>query len=167
LADVKPIQAVGVTANLIVAKVWQLAEPLCRSEGMELVFVEYQRETSGWILRIFIDKADGVTLDDCVNISRQIGDLLDVSLETESRYRLEVSSPGLPRPLGKIGDFERYKGGQAKIKMVQSINGQKNFLGVLDGVSGQTIRLMVDDQAIAIALDDIKKAHLINFNGES
>ena len=167
IEDQKVIQAVGVTSNPTVAQVWQLAEPLCRSEGMDLVFVEYQRENSGPTLRLYLDKPGGVSLDDCAMVSRQLSDVLDVGLETQSPYRLEVSSPGLQRPLGKIEDFERFRGEQAKIKTFRPINGQKNFTGVLDGISGQTIRLKIDNQAITIALDDIVKAHLINFNGES
>jgi ribosome maturation factor RimP len=89
----------------MVAKVWRLAEPLCLSEGLELVHVEYQREPAGRTLRIYLDKPGGVTLDDCVNISRQLSDLLDVGLETEAPYRMEVSSPGIQRPLGRLERF--------------------------------------------------------------
>ncbi len=160
-------QVVGGAANPLVARVWQLTDPLCRSEGMELVHVEFQREQAGRILRIYLDKSGGVTLDDCVNISRQLGDILDVGLDTESSYRLEVSSPGFQRPLGKIDDFERFKGVCAKIRTAQAVNGQKNFSGTLDGVNGLNVQLMVKDQPISIALDDIVKAHLINMNGEN
>lgn len=159
--------AVGVASNPTVARVWQLAEPLCSSEGMELVFVEFKRENSGPILRLYLDKKGGVNLDDCATVSRQLSDMLDVGLQTASAYRLEVSSPGFKRPLGKIEDFERFKGEQAKIKTAQPINGQKNFTGILDGISEETIRIKIDHQAITIALESITKAHLINFNGES
>lgn len=160
-------QVVGGTANPIVASVWRLAEPLCLSEGMELVHVEFQREQAGRILRVYLDKPGGITLDDCVNISRQLGDILDVGLDTQSSYRLEVSSPGFQRPLGKIEDFKRFKGMHAKIRTAQAVNGQKNFSGTLDGVSGLNIQLMVDSRSISMALDDIVKAHLINLNGEN
>lgn len=163
----KAPQVVGATSNPSVARVWQLAEPLCRSEGMELVFVEFKRENSGPVLRLYLDKEGGVNLDDCATVSRQISDMLDVGLQTASAYRLEVSSPGFQRPLGKMDDFERFKGEKAKIRTAQPINGQKNFTGVLDGVSREDIRIEIDHQAITIALDNIVKAHLINFNGES
>lgn len=160
-------QVVGGAANPIVANVWRLAEPLCLSEGVELVFVEYQREQAGRILRVYLDKPGGITLDDCANISRQLGDILDVGLDTQSPYRLEVSSPGFQRPLGKIEDFKRFKGVRAKIRTAQAVNGQKNFSGTLDGISGLNIQLMVDGRPTSIAFDDIVKAHLINMNGEN
>jgi len=84
----------------IAASVKDLAEPLCESEGVELVYVEYQPEAGGMILRLYIDKPEGVTVDDCIYISRQLGDILDVNLENAGAYRLEVSSPGSDRPPG-------------------------------------------------------------------
>jgi ribosome maturation factor RimP len=152
---------VGATFNSMVARVWQLAEPLCLAEGLELVHVEFQREPGGRTLRIYLDKPGGVTLDDCVDISRQLGDILDVGLESESSYRMEVSSPGVQRPLGKLGDFERFRGHKAKIRIVEPIEGRKNFTGTLEGVDGQTVLLMIDRHTMRIALEDIAKAHLV------
>ena len=155
-------QVIGMAANPMVAKVWRLAEPLCLSEGMELVHVEYQREPAGRTLRIYLDKPGGVTLDDCVNISRQLSDLLDVGVETEAPYRMEVSSPGIQRPLGRLDDFERFKGSRAKVRTVQALEGRKNFTGTLQGLSGLSVLLWVDNQALSIAFTDIVKAHLIH-----
>lgn len=160
-------QVVGLTANPIVGTVWRLAEPLCRGEGMELVHVAYHREPAGRILRIYLDKPGGVTLDDCVNISRQLGDLLDVGLEMAAAYRLEVSSPGEQRPLGKIDDFDRFKGCRAKVRTGQPIGGRKNFTGTLEGVDGSNILLGLDNQTVSILFADIIKAHLINYDGEN
>ncbi len=115
----------------------KLAASLCEAEGVELVHIEYQQETGGRILRLYIDKPGGVTLDDCVIVSRQLGDLLNVKLETEETYRLEVSSPGPDRPLGNALDFEKFKGNVAKIKTHQPVDGQKNFKGVLWGYQKQ------------------------------
>lgn len=154
-------QVIGMAANPMVGKVWRLAEPLCLSEGLELVHVEYRREPAGRTLRIYLDKPGGVTLDDCVNISRQLGDLLDVGLETEASYRMEVSSPGIQRPLGRLGDFERYKGSRAKVRTAQALEGRKNFTGTVQGLSGLSVLLMVDNQTVSIAFTDIVKAHLI------
>ena len=122
------------------ARVKELIEPLCETEGMELVHLEYQREASGRILRLYIDKPGGVTLEDCVFISRQSGDLLDVYLANMGAYKLEVSSPGVCRPLGKKIDFERYKGNQAQIRTAAPINGQKNFKGVILGISDEMVK---------------------------
>ena len=83
----------------IIQLVWKLAEPICSSEGMELIFVEYQREPGGRILRLYIDRPGGIALDDCAMVSRQIGDILDVHLDSNvPPYHLEVSSPGSQRP---------------------------------------------------------------------
>ena len=161
------LQVVGIASNPVLGQVWSLADPLCRAEGVELVQVEYQREHSGLTLRLYLDKPGGITLDDCADISHQLGDILDVGLESQAPYRLEVSSPGLQRPLGKISDFERFKGCRAKVRTTRPLNGQKNFTGTLDGVSGLDVRLHLDTGPITIALADIVKAHLININGET
>lgn len=153
---------VGSAGNPMVPRVWQLAEPLCLGEGMELVHVEYRREPAGRTLRIYLDKPGGVTLDDCVAISRQLGDILDVGLETELSYRMEVSSPGVQRPLGRLDDFERFRGRRAKVRTSRPIQGRKNFTGTLEGVAESSVRLMVSNQTMDIAFTDIVKAHLIN-----
>lgn len=158
---------VGMAANPIVGTVWRLAEPLCRSEGMELVHVAYHREPGGRILRVYLDKPGGVTLDDCANISRQLSDLLDVGLETEAAYRLEVSSPGEQRPLGKLEDFERFRGSRAKVRSGQPIEGRKNFTGILEGCDGTNILLALDKKTVSIVFADIIKAHLFNYDGEN
>jgi ribosome maturation factor RimP len=165
--SIEKLQLIGMTDNPRLAKVWQLAEPLCRGEAVELVHVEDLNERGGRTLRFFIDKPGGVTLDDCANISRQLGDILDVGLGTQAAYRLEISSPGTPRPLGKLDDFERFKGGRIKIQTSRPLDGRKNFTGVLDDVSGLTVHLSVDNQPVAIAFADIKKAYITHINGEN
>ncbi|UCE54491.1 MAG: ribosome maturation factor RimP [Desulfobacterales bacterium] len=150
----------------IIAQAAALAEPVCDSEGIELVHIEYQREPGGWILRLYIDKPGGVTLDDCVNVSHQMNDLLDVYLDDIAPYNLEVTSPGLDRPLAKRQDFEKFKGNLVKIKTVRPFDGQKNFSGVLMGISGEQVKLMVGEETVNISLNDISKARLVNFSGE-
>ena len=153
--------------HAVIAGVEAAAQPLCESEGIELVHIEYQREPAGWILRLYIDKTGGVNIDDCANISHQLNDLLDVNLEDIGPYNLEVTSPGPDRPLSKRSDFERFKGNSARIKTVQPLNGQKNFKGVLGGVSGEQVKLSIGDKTIDISLDNILKARLVNFSGEN
>lgn len=160
-------QLVGIETNPTIGRVWQLAEPLCQGEGMELVHVADQREPAGRILRFYIDKQGGVTLDDCVNISRQLSDILDVGLDIETSYRLEVSSPGQNRPLSKLSDFDRFTGCRAKVRTARPIGGQKNFTGDINGTSGLSIRLTTDAQPVTIMFADIVKAHLIQYNGEN
>jgi ribosome maturation factor RimP len=144
----------------IVEQARDLIEPLCESEGVELVHLEYQREAGGRILRLFIDRPGGVTLDDCVRISRQSSDLLDVYLENTGPYRLEVSSPGPNRPLGKRLDFDRFKGSRVKIRTAQSVDGQKNFKGVLMGISEEMVKLSIDGKIAYIPYQEIITARL-------
>ena len=113
-----------------------LAEPLLESEGMTLIDVEYGSGPKGWMLRVFIDKPGGVTIDDCVMISRQLGDLLDAKMAYEEPYSLEVSSPGLDRPLTKPKHFIYFEGQPAVIKTSRDVEGKVQLKGVLAGVSG-------------------------------
>ena len=144
----------------IVDRVWALAVPLCESEGLELIQVEYQRESNGRILRLYVDKPDGIKLDDCIVVSRQMGDILDVHLEDVGPYSLEVTSPGPDRPLARKQDFAKFKGNRVKIKTVQPLNGRKNFKGVLLGISGDEVSLQMEEQIIIIEHADILKARL-------
>ncbi len=149
-------------------KVRELAGTLCDGEQIELVHVQFQREPGGRILRVYIDKPGGVELNDCVRLSRQLSDLLDVYLETEFQYNLEVSSPGTDRPLGRLQDFERFKGSVARIKSAKAIEGQKNFKGVLLGVLNETIKLRAtDEKEVEIPFAEIVKARLVDYSGES
>jgi ribosome maturation factor RimP len=144
----------------VVKQIWSLAEPLCESEGLELVQVEYQRESAGRILRLYVDKPGGIMLDDCVGVSRQMNDILDVNLENVGSYRLEVTSPGPERPLAKKEDFAKFKDNRVKIKTYQPLNGRKNHTGVLLGITGDQVSLQIDEQIITIAYTDISKARV-------
>jgi ribosome maturation factor RimP len=139
----------------------RIAEPLCEAEGIELVHAEYQREAGGRVLRLYIDKPGGVMLDDCVHISRQLGDLLDVSFENMEPYNLEVSSPGPDRPLGKKSDFERFQGNLVKIRTIRQIEGRKNFRGILSGTAGDRVSLLIDDKTVSIPFQEITRARLV------
>jgi ribosome maturation factor RimP len=145
----------------IVNLIWSLAEPVCESEGLELIQVEYRREAGGRVLRLYIDRPGGIRLDDCVGVSRQMSDILDVNLKDVGPYHLEVTSPGSERPLAKRQDFNRFKGNRAKIKTYQPLNGRKNFKGFLLGISGDEVSLQIDEQVFTIAYPDISKACLI------
>ena len=162
-ADIDAAQIVGAGTNPIVVRIWQLAEPLCKGEGMQLVHVEYQRERGGRTLRLYLDKPGGVTLDDCAAISRQLGDILDVGLESEAAYRLEVSSPGINRPLGKRSDFERYRGRRIKIKSAFPLEGQTHFTGIINDIDTLKVNLAIDNKTVDIRFADIVKAHLIEY----
>jgi ribosome maturation factor RimP len=162
-----PGVAPGGHERAIVEQVIALAEPVCESQGLELVHVEYQRESVGRILRLYIDRTGGATIDDCVELSRQMSDLLDVHLDTVGPYSLEVTSPGVDRPLAKKADFERFKGNRARIKTARPYEGRKNFQGILLGMSGDTVQLSTGEEKVAIYFDDIVKARLVDYDGES
>ena len=149
-----------------VDSVARLADPLCTAEGMELVHVEYQREPGGLTLRLYLDKPGGVTLDDCVDISRQLEDFREVHTQDAPPYRLEVSSPGFDRPVGKLSDFMRFMGHRAKIRLTTAVKGRKNFTGVLAGVIDDMVQLQVGDETVGLNVKDITRARLINYNGE-
>jgi ribosome maturation factor RimP len=150
----------------VAPRVQAIAEPLAVSMGYELVDVEYLREGPQWILRVYLDKAGGVTLDDCTEFSRALGPALDVDDVVGTAYSLEVSSPGLERPLKKPKDFERFAGKKVAVKTYGPIPNakgapQKNFQGKLIGLQGDRIALESDGGSVAIPLSAVAKAHLV------
>ncbi len=151
---------------MIIEQVEALVEPLCASEGLELVHIEYQRESGGRILRLYIDQPGGVSLDDCVNVSRQLNDLLDVHFDDMGPYNLEVTSPGPERPLSKLKHYEHYKGRKVKIKTQRPINQQKNFTGIIMGTTAEHIKISLNEKTVVIPLGDIAKARLVEVDGE-
>jgi ribosome maturation factor RimP len=143
-----------------IANVEDLAEPLLRFEGMKLIDVEYHREPKGWVLRVFVDKQGGITIDDCAVISNQLGDILDAKMDHDEPYNLEVSSPGLDRPLTKPRHFVHFEGRQVIIKTNRAIEGKKHFEGKLAGFSEGVVKLLVNEKSVAIPYEAIAKAHL-------
>ena len=139
----------------------QLAEALLASEGMELVDLEYRRQGRRWMLRLFVDKDGGVTLDDCANISRELGDLLDVKDVIPQAYVLEVSSPGLNRRLRKKEDFSRFAGQKVRLRLVAPIDGRQKSVGELEGDEDESVVVAAPEGRFSVALTDIAKANLI------
>ncbi len=142
-------------------QVEEVAESLVVSEGMELVDLEYRREGPRWMLRLFIDKEGGVTVDDCARISRELGDLLDVKDIIPQAYILEVSSPGLNRRIRKKEDFSRFAGQKIQLWLVSPKDGRRKIVGDLVGVEGEEIVVNATEGRISVALTDIAKANLI------
>ncbi len=165
-SDVRIERADSKREKHIIGQVEALAEPLCASENLELVHIEYQRESVGRVLRVYIDRPEGVALDDCVNVSRQLNDLLDVHLDNIGPYNLEVTSPGPERPLSKLQDYERFQGRLARIKTLRPINGQKNFTGIIVGLIKEKVSLSLNEKTVVIAFGDISKARLVEVDGE-
>ncbi len=129
--------------------------------GFELVDVEFLSEHGRWVLRVYADKEGGITLDDCVSISREIGYLLDVEDMVRQRYVLEVSSPGLNRPLKKKKDYMKAIGKKVKIRISSPINGRRRFTGYLKKFQGKTVYLETDHNLVGLPFEDIEKASLV------
>ncbi|MBU1168270.1 MAG: ribosome maturation factor RimP [Proteobacteria bacterium] len=144
-----------------------MAATLCSEEGLELVHVEFVSESHHYFLRVYIDKPDGVTMADCTAISKQLGDILDVNLDLDVEYRLEVSSPGIYRPLFKKKDYLRFKGNVVEIRTVSKIMDKKKFTGILEGISEKdSVTLSVDGNTVEIDYSSIKSARLAENNGD-
>jgi len=140
----------------------KLFEPVVESMGYELVGVEFQGAGAHGTLRIYIDRDCGVSLDDCAAISHQISGILDVEEPIKEAYDLEVSSPGIDRPLFKLADFERFAGKTARIKLAVGLLGRKNFKGELQGVAdSKLVTIEVDGEVFDLPYADIAKANLI------
>lgn len=129
--------------NRVEKLVEELVLPIVEKENFELVDVEFKKEGPHRYLRVFIDKPGGITLDDCQQVSEALSDLLDETDPIEENYFLEVSSPGLDRPLKRDRDFEKYKGEVVEVKLYEPLNGQKLLEGELLGLVNNCIHLQV------------------------
>jgi ribosome maturation factor RimP len=133
-------------------------EPVITGMGYELVDV--QASNGGRFLRLFIDKPAGINVDDCAAVSRQLTRVFEV--EGIDYDRLEVSSPGLDRPLRKAGDFVRFAGQKAELRMRRpDASGRRRFSGVLKGAEAGQVSMEIDGQTVALALEDIERAKLV------
>lgn len=145
------------------------------SRGLEVFDIQFRREAHGWMLRIFLDKpgapvvpgragtvvGEGVTIEDCQHVSYEVGTLLDVEDVIGHRYTLEVSSPGLDRPLRGPDDYRRFAGCLAKIVLTEAVDGQKHLIGRLQGIEGDEVLVAdVKGRARRIALGSIARARL-------
>lgn len=144
----------------VIDKVRSLAKGVADANGVELVDVKLLGRGSNTILRVFIDREGGISLNDCATVSRDIEALLDVESPITHGYTLEVSSPGIDRPLKKIEDFVRYKGKKARIVIDGLIENQSFFVGYLKEVRGEEILIELEKKTVAIPHGMIKKARL-------
>ena len=138
-----------------------LIEPVLIAEGLELVDVEYKKEGKTWVLRIFIDKEGGVSVEDCQKVSHLTGDLIDVEETITTPYNLEVSSPGLDRVLKREKDFLKFKGRRIRLNSLSPINNRRKFTGILKDFKDQNVILEFDGKLIEIPLRQIGKANLV------
>jgi ribosome maturation factor RimP len=149
-------------ADRLETRVNNLAEQVAAATGMEVVLTEIKGGGNRSVVRVFIDRAGGVTLDDCERFSKRLSVALDVEDWIASSYVLEVSSPGLDRPLRKELDFQRFQGKRARIRTRVPLEGQRNFRGMILGAEGGKIGLELEaGRRLEIALSDIEKANLV------
>jgi ribosome maturation factor RimP len=144
----------------LIETIKNLLDPLLEEKGLELVDIEYAGGGRGSVLRIFIDKENGITVEDCANISREFGLLLDVHDVIPYSYTLEVSSPGLNRALKKSKDFIRFKGKKVKIKTKENLYQRRVFIGQLIDFHDDIASIRVEGQTYHIPFYDIEKANL-------
>ena len=138
------------------AKAEELVLPLVEANNFELVDVEYVKEAGTWYLRIYIDKEGGININDCELVSRAFSEILDKEDPIEDAYILEVSSPGLGRPLKKDKDFQRNLGEEVEVRTYKPINKQKEFDGLLDAWDKETVTLQLESgEMMTIARADI------------
>ena len=139
----------------IVAKVEELVSPIIDENSFELVDVEYVKEGANWYLRVYADKEGGININDCVLISRALEEKLDELDFIEDAYILEVSSPGLGRPLKKEKDFKRSIGQNVEVKLYKAVDKQKEFEGILKAYTEDTVTIEMEEEDRIIARKEI------------
>ena len=135
--------------------------PVVESLGYECWGVEFISQGRHSLLRVYIDHANGILVDDCEAVSRQVSAVLDVEDPISSEYTLEVSSPGMDRPLFTLEQFAKHVGEQVKIKLRSPFDGRRNFQGLLRGVEDQDVVVLVDDHEFLLPIDLTDKANII------
>ena len=142
-------------------RVEEIADSLLKDEGLELVDLEYRREGRRWVLRLFIDKEGGVTVEDCATVSRELADILDAKDAIPEAYVLEVSSPGLNRRVRKRRDFFRFAGRKVEVRLAALHDGRRKIVGTILGVEGEAVVVAAPEATYTIALENIARATLV------
>lgn len=143
------------------ARLWELLEPVVSGMGYDLIEIEYQPSAKHGVLRLYIDLPGGIQLDDCTEVSRQVSAVLDVDDPIPGQYNLEVSSPGMDRPLRKAKDFTRFAGEIARIRMHAAIGGQRNFKGRITSADDETLQMECENGPVSLPMASIDKARLV------
>lgn len=139
-----------------------LIEPVVTALGCELWGVEYNSQGRHTMVRVYIDGPDGVTIADCANVSRQLSSVFDVEDPITGEYNLEVSSPGMDRPLFSLEQYGQFIGEQLQLRLRTSFEGRRKFSGQLAGVEGDDVVLVVDEHEYLLPFDSIDKANIIS-----
>ena len=149
------------TVNSSVTLVTELIETTIQALGLNLWGVELLQQGKYSLLRIYIEREEGVTIEDCEKVSRQVGALLDVEDPIAGEYTLEVSSPGMDRPLFSIGHYSKYVGSEVDLKLRRPIDGRRKFKGQIIKVSGDIVGLLVEGSEYDLEFSDIEKASIV------
>lgn len=144
-----------------ISEIHGLIEPVIEQMGYELLGIERVQNGRHVILRVYIDKPEGINLDDCAKVSHQVSGVLDVEEPISGAYDLEVSSPGMDRPLFRLKDFVKFTGHRASVKLSVPLNGRRNFKGLIKGIEGSMVLIHVDDVEHKLLFDHIEKARLV------
>lgn len=147
--------------DALTERLTELFEPVVDGLGFELVGVEYHPGRGEGLLRIYIDHADGISVDDCARVSHQISGVLDVEDPVSGRYRLEISSPGFDRPLIRERDYHRFAGHEVKLKLAGLWEGRRKLRGILKGLDGHEVLIEFEGEALRVPLDRIEKGNLV------
>ena len=142
----------------VVLRLKEVCEPVLAGLGYDLVAIEVE----GKILRLYIDGLNGssVGIEDCVKATRELDPVLDVADVMPGRYELEISSPGINRPLARKQDFEKFAGKRVAVRTFEKVGDRRNFIGTLLGIEGDQIRIDVDGREHRVPLEEVSKAHL-------
>ena len=147
--------------DTVIERVREFAESLLPAMGLELFEVQFRREGHGWVLRLVVDKEDGVTLDDCSQVSRETSDFLDVEDIIDHPYHLEVSSPGLERPLRTMAECQRHLGKKVRIKLKQELDAQRVIIGELETAEQDELTVLSEEgTTYNIEWENVQKARL-------
>ncbi|HIP40188.1 MAG TPA: ribosome maturation factor RimP [Desulfocapsa sulfexigens] len=148
-------------SDYVIEKIQEFVESLLPSMDLELVEIQYRQENNGWVLRLFLDGPDGIGIDQCAKVSREVSFFLDVEDLIPHAFNLEVSSPGLERPLRNPADFKRFKGKKARVKVRHPIGDQKVFIGLIGDSDENGFELLFEDGTNnRFLMDQVRKARL-------
>ncbi len=142
-------------------KLETMLQPVVEGLGYEFWGLEFQSRGHHSKLRIFIDAEAGISVDDCEKVSRQVSGVLDVEDPIQTEYTLEVSSPGMDRPLFRLEQYQAFAGHQVQLRLRMAFEGRRKFQGLLKGIEGQDVVVIVDDHEYLLPFDSIERAHIV------
>ena len=144
-------------------RVYELIKDAVEAEGVRLWDVRFLKEGASWYLRVFIDKPEGISIDDCTNVSHAIDPIIDEADPIDVSYYLEVCSPGIERELTRSRHYEESLGKQVRLKLYRAYDGKKEITGTLEDVTEETVTLVTEGNALTVERKNISKANLSDF----